>query len=275
MILVAEKPVIVSRPDRSAAAIRWFEATEAASLGLAPAEALFIGIDSATRGGRFAFTLAEDAQPAGAAEALLRPAVDVRSLATQGVMSGDDLTVIARAKSLAAWGRTSRYCGACGAPALAVEGGWKRICTACAAELFPRVDPVVVMLVTEGARALFARQRDFPQRMYSALAGFVEPGEDVVQAVRRETFEETGVAVGTVTFVASQAWPFPHSLMLGCLAAAATTKLLLAGHELEAARWFDREEVRQMLERRHAEGLWLPGREAIAHALVRLWLGGS
>jgi NAD+ diphosphatase len=151
-------------------------------------------------------------------------------------------------------------------------GGWKRVCRNCRREEFPRTDPVVIMLVTDGSRCVLGRERHFAERMYSALAGFVEPGEDIEHAVRRETKEEVGLEIGAVRFALSQPWPFPHSLMIGCMAKAEPHPLVVSTAELEAARWFSRGEVQQMLAGEHPEGLSLPGPHAIAHALVNRWL---
>jgi NAD+ diphosphatase len=277
LILLAGKPVIVSSSDRSDASIRWFEPGDLARHGLDASDAFFLGVRrGAGAAGHFALAI-DESRVAGLAHDAdtLRPAVDLRSLAAQGVMSGNELSLLAQAKSLAQWQRSARYCGACGAPTADADGGWKRVCTACSTEIFPRVDPVVVMLITDGDRCVLAREAGFPDRVYSALAGFVEPGEDMEEAVRRETLEEVGLEVALVTFHTSQAWPFPHSLMLGCIAVADTQRLTVDGQELEAARWFDRAEVRLMATGTHPEGLTIPGREAIANALIRQWLDSA
>ncbi len=146
------------------------------------------------------------------------PIVDLRSLALQGALSAEDLSLLAQAKSLADWNETHRFCGKCGSVPAPVDGGWKRICMSCGREAFPRIDPVVIMLVTDGARCVLARETRFPPGMYSAIAGFIEPGDDLEHAVRRETKEEIGLDVEEVRYELSQPWPFPHSLMLGCLA---------------------------------------------------------
>jgi NAD+ diphosphatase len=138
--------------------------------------------------------------------------------------------------------------------------------------VLPRVDPVVIMLVTDGHRCVLARESRFPPGMYSAIAGFIEPGDDLEHAVRRETMEEIGLDVGEVRYELSQPWPFPHSLMLGCVALSRHADLRVDTTELEWARWFDRAEVAAMLDGSHADGLQLPGPHAIANALVRRWL---
>ncbi len=128
------------------------------------------------------------------------------------------------------------------------------------------------MLAVDGERCLLGRQARFPKGMYSALAGFLEPGETIEEAVRREIHEESGVVCDEVRYVASQPWPFPSSLMIGCLARAVTREILVDGAELEDARWFEREEVRAMFEKRHPQNLFAPMRMAIAHHLLKFWL---
>lgn len=274
LVIAGEKPAIVSDEARTRAALRWLDTAALARLGIATGSAIFLGTDPESGAGRFAVAVSErELDLAEATRAALKPAVDIRSLALQGVMSADELGLAAQAKSLALWHAANRHCGRCGALSTVADGGWRRLCPACGSEAFPRVDPVVVMLVTDGAtRCVLARSGPFPEGVYSALAGFVEPGEDIPGAVVRETAEEIGLEVGDVRFVASQAWPYPHSLMLGCLATARTTEIAIEAGEIEAARWFTPEEVTQMLDGTHPAGLRVPGREAIANWLLRHWL---
>ena len=150
-------------------------------------------------------------------------------------------------------------------------GGAKRRCESCGAEHFPRTDPVVIMLAVRDGRCLLGRGPQFPEGWYSTLAGFVEPGETVEEAVRREILEESGIRIGTVTYLASQPWPFPHSLMLGCLGEAIGDTIDFDKTELEDCRWFSRDEVAQMLAGTHPEGIVSPPGGAIARALIRYW----
>jgi NAD+ diphosphatase len=145
----------------------------------------------------------------------------------------------------------------------------------CGTHHFPRTDPVSIMLVARGDECLLGRQRRFPAGSYSCLAGFVSPGETLEDSVRREVLEEAGIAVGRVSYALSQPWPFPSSLMIGCVAEALTREITLDEEELEDARWFGRDEVASMLDRRHPTGLITPPPMAIAHHLLRLWLAGS
>lgn len=200
-------------------------------------------------------------------------ALDLRSVATQGLVPEREVGLLAQAKSLLSWHARHRFCANCGAPTAPTAAGFRRDCAACGAQHFPRTDPVVIMLVTHGDRCLLGRQARFPTGNYSCLAGFVEPGETVEDAVRRETFEEAGVRVGAVSYALSQPWPFPSSLMIGCVGDALGDALVIDHDELEDARWFHRDEVRLMLANAHPDGLRVPPPVAIAHHLVRLFLG--
>ena len=201
--------------------------------------------------------------------------LDVRSLAVQGLLDAPDLGLLAQAKSLTGWHARHRFCANCGGATQAASAGWKRECTACDAQHFPRTDPVVIMLVVHGERCLLARQARFTPGMMSCLAGFVEPGETIEDAVRREVFEEAGIRVGRVRYLASQPWPFPSSLMIGCIAEGLDDRLILDEQELEAARWFTRDEVAMILEGRHPDGVLSPPPVAIAHHLERAFLEGA
>jgi NAD+ diphosphatase len=201
--------------------------------------------------------------------------VDLRSIAVQGLVPPATLAILGQAKAIAHWHARHGFCPNCGAPTRVTAAGWRRECDVCKTQHFPRTDPVVIMLAIDGERCLLGRQARFPKKMYSALAGFLEPGETIEEAVRREIHEEAGIACGVVGYVASQPWPFPASLMIGCLARANTRQLRVDGQELEDARWFERDEVRAMFEKRHPEGLLAPNPMAIAHHILRFWLDGG
>ncbi len=196
-------------------------------------------------------------------------AIDLRSLAIQAALDQGDLAALAQARSYLHWHTANRFCGRCGAALQSKGGGTSRICPSCDAEIFPRVDPVVIMLAIDGERCLLGRQARFAPGMYSALAGFLEPGETIEEAVRREVKEESGIRVGRVAYHSSQPWPFPHSLMIGCHAEALSTDVDRDAEELEDCRWFDREEVRLMLAGAHPDGLKAPFPMAIAHHLIK------
>lgn len=205
-----------------------------------------------------------------------RPRIaDPRGWQVMSILSRADLAIYGGARSLVDWHARHRFCAVCGTPTHIAKGGWQRTCSSCGAEHFPRVDPVTIMLVEHGDRLLLGRQPRFPPRSYSALAGFVEPGETIEEAVARETLEEAGVAVNDVRYVFSQPWPFPSQLMIGCHAIATSDELAIDKTELEDARWFTREEVRNSMAAGRDDGnapFLPPPSEAIAHQLMRWWL---
>lgn len=190
------------------------------------------------------------------------------------LMPPDQAGLYACARSLVDWHQRHGFCPACGSATNLFRAGWARRCRACAAEHFPRTDPVVIMLAEHQGRALLGRHASWPAGRYSALAGFVEVGESIEEAVARETLEEAGVAVGNVRYVASQPWPFPSSLMIACIAEAKDDALTLATHELEDAIWVTRDEVRTALAGEPAARFGAPPAYAIAHSLLRAWIGG-
>jgi NAD+ diphosphatase len=234
-----------------------------------PQESVFLGLLDG--GGRFGLALAPEAAPALKARDDLR-LKDLRSIAVQGLVAPAHLSPLAAAKALLAWHARHRFCSACGAPSRLAEAGWRRDCASCRAEHFPRTDPVVIMLASDGERCLLGRQARFAPGMWSCLAGFLEPGESIEEAVRRETLEEAGVLCGRVAYLGSQPWPFPMSLMIACHAEALSTAVTVDPSELEDARWFDREEASLMLAGRHPRGLTAPPPVAIAHQVIRAWL---
>lgn len=192
----------------------------------------------------------------------------------RGVMAAltpREAELAATAKAILQWHASHGFCAACGAASDIINAGWQRACSACHAQHFPRTDPVVIMLVTRGNKLLLGRSAPWPEGMYSLLAGFVEPGETLEAAVRREVFEETGITTGAVRYLASQPWPFPASLMLGCIAEATSDAITLDPNELEDALWVTREEMVAVLAGQHPK--IKPGRNgAIAHFLMRNWL---
>lgn len=268
LMLVDLKPVISTPSAGEFSTLRWLSGTELKSLALPTSDALFLGIGK-DGSAHFALPITDHLARAtpGALE-YLRPAVDLRSLAMQGALSPEELSLAGQARALAQWHENARCCGRCGSTLLIKDGGWRRKCWGCGLDWFPRTDPVVIMLITDGERCLLAHEHRYVDKMYSTLAGFLEPGEDIEHAVRREVLEETSIRVGRVVYHSSQPWPFPHSLMLGCVGYALSTEIQIDKNELADARWFSREEARAMLERRHPEGLTAPARHAIANALI-------
>src|SRR5579883_783296 len=243
-----------------------FSLAEARALG-AVRESVFLGLADDTP--RFGFGF----DPQALEQLKLRNdlrVTDLRSIAVHGMVSADDLPPLAEAKALLGWHARHRFCPNCGAATRVVQAGWRRDCPSCSAQHFPRTDPVVIMLaILDDERCLLGRSRRFAPTMWSCLAGFIEPGETIEEAVRREVLEESGIACGRVRYFRSQPWPFPSSLMIGCHAQALSDKIVIDDQELENARWFDREELALMLRRAHPDGLTTPPPVAIAHHMIR------
>lgn len=193
---------------------------------------------------------------------------DLRYLGS--VLPPDEANLVAHARALVIWHRTQRHCGRCGQPTVASAGGNLRICSAadCAATIFPRVDPAIIVLVSAGDECLLGRQADWPEGRYSTIAGFVEPGESLEDAVAREVDEETDVRVTDVLYQSSQPWPFPAALMLGFSARATSREIRLKDGELEDARWFTRKEVAAGYPK-------LPSRLSIARRLIEDWIAAE
>jgi NAD+ diphosphatase len=189
-------------------------------------------------------------------------------------MRPEDAAIWGAARSLIEWHNRHGFCSLCGSAAEIFRAGWGRRCTGCSAEHFPRVDPVVIMLAEHEGRVLLGRQPQYPPRRYSALAGFVEPGESIEEAVARELHEEAGIAVSRVRYVASQPWPFPGQLMIACTATAASDALILDEKELEHAFWAERAEVHAALAGDAGAPFLAPPPFAIAHSLLRHWAEG-
>ena len=188
-------------------------------------------------------------------------------------MSEDDAEAFMTAQGMAIWHRTHRFCPRCGSATEPAAAGWVRRCIAEDRELYPRTDPAVIMAVVDEAdRLLLARSPAWPENRRSVLAGFVEPGESLEAAVRREVGEEVGLTIGDVTYSGSQAWPFPASLMVGFVAHADTEDVHLDTREIAAAEWYDRDEVRAAVA---AGTIALPGRMSIARRHIETWLGSS
>jgi NAD+ diphosphatase len=200
---------------------------------------------------------------------------ELRGMAMQGTIPPEQLSAVAAAKSLVTWHQRHSFCPNCGARTGMREGGWKRECPSCKAEHFPRTDPVVIMLVTKGDKCLMGRASRFGPGMYSCLAGFVEAAETIEDAVKREVFEEAGIRCTDVAYYMTQPWPYPSSLMIGCTARALNEDIVVDRTELEDARWFDRDETRLMITRKHPDGLAGPHPFAIAHHLLGRWVHES
>lgn len=231
------------------------------------AELVFLGLDPTGRGCFAAVPSAGNVAPG-----------NPRIWQALTALSAEDLAAYGTARSLVNWHARHRFCANCGSATRLAKGGWQRTCGSetCRAEHFPRVDPVTIMLVQHADNLLLGRQPRFPEGNYSALAGFVEPGESLEEAVAREVLEEAGVRVRDVTYIASQPWPFPSNLMIGCLVHADDPALTVDKTELEDARWFTRAEVAEAMTAsdrgERGAAFTVPGRQAIANNLMRWWL---
>jgi NAD+ diphosphatase len=190
---------------------------------------------------------------------------DLRFLGS--VLPPDEANLVAHARALVLWHASQIFCGTCGSSARPETGGNSRICVNadCSRVIFPRVDPAIIVLVSDGERCLLGRQASWPEGRYSTIAGFVEPGESLEDAVRREVYEETNIRAGTVNYHSSQPWPFPSSLMLGFVADARSSDIVLNDGELEDAQWFSRKELRSGFPK-------LPFSISIARRLVDAWI---
>jgi NAD+ diphosphatase len=267
LAVVAGETPILKRLDGEAHSV-WFSHGETELLGEALEEA-FLGL-TADGAPRFARLIDRaHIEPLRERPELLL--TDLRSVALKRLVPDDELGPLGESKALLDWHARHRFCAQCGGPTTAGASGWKRECSACGAQHFPRTDPVVIMLVTRGDACLLARQARFAPGMFSCIAGFVEPGETFEDAVRRETWEEAGLRAGAVRYLCSQPWPFPSSLMIGCIAEALNDDIVLDMTELEEGRWFSRQEALQMLEGTHPDNLFCPPHMAIANTLLKAW----
>ncbi|NYD88312.1 NAD(+) diphosphatase [Sphingomonas melonis] len=229
----------------------------------AGAELVLLGLDGA---GRAHVAVVPPAGAEGTAPAMRSPAL----MAVLAALQPGEAATYAAARSLLDWHARHRFCARCGAGTHLFRAGWGRQCDACGTEHFPRVDPVVIMIAEHDGRALLGRGKNWPEGRYSALAGFLEPGESIEEAVAREIGEEAGVRVGNVRYVASQPWPFPSSLMIACIGEAEDDAITLDTNELEDAMWVPRDMVRAVLA--GDPGPFLPPPPyAIAHTLLAVW----
>ena len=244
--------------------------TDALAANEAPC--IFLGLD----GDRAVFALDISAADNPAKEGPLAGLGFFRDARAAGQMvSIKEAAIIAQAKALIDWHQRHGFCPKCGAPTRLMDAGYRRLCDKCNSEHFPRVDPVVIMLATDGDACLVGRGKLFPQGMFSALAGFVEPGETIEEAVRRELMEEASVKVGEVSYWATQPWPFPSSLMIGCFAKATGRDVKVDPSELAELRWIERKVARELIEGKRVDGIMVPPPIAIAHHLIRAFALGE
>ncbi len=200
-----------------------------------------------------------------------RKFVDLRAI--MGEIDHRDAGIAAAAKGIFEWRLTHGFCANCGQKNRVGNAGWRMDCAACGRQHFPRTDPVVIMLILDGDKVLLGRQAIWPEKMYSLLAGFMEPGETVEEAVRREVHEEAGIPVGTVRYVTSQPWPFPASLMIGCAGKATATAINIDQNELEDAIWVSKAEVTEALAGR-SDRIAPARKGAVAQVILKAWTEG-
>ncbi len=243
-------------------AIVFVDGAHASSIGGPDATEVFLGLDGSTA--YFVRDISELTEP----PAGLGHFREARSAAFHLPLA--EVAMLGQAKALIDWHARHLFCSRCGSPTALTDAGYRRVCPACKTEHFPRTDPAVIMLVTQGNHCLLGRNKRFTGGHYSTLAGFVEPGESIEEAVAREVKEEVGITVGRVRYFASQPWPFPASLMISCFAEAETRDIAVDGHEIIAARWFDRAAIRALLSGESAE-IGIPRRDAIAFHLIKAW----
>lgn len=227
------------------------------------APCVFLGLDGDQP--LFAVDLPGDSEPIleGGSFQEMRPAAFA--------LPARDTAIAGQAKALLDWHKRHGFCPNCSSATQIMDGGYRRLCPACGAEHFPRTDPVVIMLPIFGDACLVGRNQRFPPQLYSAFAGFVEPGESMEEAVRRELREEVNLETCAVTYHATQPWPFPSSLMLGCYAQALSRDFKIDGHEIEDACWLTRDEARARLAGVIEDEMKLPVTIAIAHYLIKDW----
>jgi len=267
-MLIGEGRVLL--PDHNGVADPWMTGDQIAALDVAHDDMVLLGYET---DGAPRLAVPVHADPDQPPHGFVLP--DYRTTFVAGLLTPFDLGALAQAGALIAWHRTHRFCSRCGHESDIADGGYKRLCSSCGAMHFPRTDPVVIMLALspDNERCLLGRSPHFPEGVYSCLAGFVEPGETLENAVRRETFEESGVRIGTVAYHASQPWPFPYSMMIGMYGLASTETITL-DDELEDARWFTRQDVRLIVAGCHPDGVTMPPPGAIASRIIEDWARG-
>lgn len=247
--------------------LAYLPARMAEELSGGPERLLFMGLWKETP--VFAVDLDGAADPADGPVAGIGRFEELRAVALR--LPAADAAMAATAKSMFEWRRRHRHCSNCGEQSEVVDGGWKRQCPACKAEHFPRTDPVVIMLPTLGDRCMMGRQAAWPAGMFSALAGFLEPGESIEEACARELDEEAGLKTLTVRYHSTQPWPYPSSLMIGLIAEVENDDASPDQTELSEVRWFTRDEARLLLQG-ELEGTFAPPAMAIAHQLIKAWV---
>lgn len=263
------KPLVEAAKD-GGLQIAYLRADMAEELSGGPERLLFMGLWKETA--IFAVDLEGGADPAQGPLQGLGAFEDLRASALR--LPAGDAAIIATAKAMFEWRRKHRHCSNCGEQSDVIEGGWKRVCPACRAEHFPRTDPVAIMLAVHDGKALLGRQAAWPKGMFSALAGFIEPGESIEEGCARELFEEAGLRATHVRYHSTQPWPYPNTMMIGLIADVDSDQAAPDQTELDEVRWFTREECALLIEGK-LEGVGAPGRMAIAHQLIKAFAEGA
>jgi NAD+ diphosphatase len=259
------KPLVEDAKD-GGVQIAYLSANMARELAGGADKLLFLGLwkDAAV----FAVDMESDTDPADAALEGLGRFEDLRLISLK--LPGGDAGILATAKAMFEWRRKHRYCANCGQPTHAAEGGWKRLCPSCKTQHFPRTDPVVIMLAVKGEKCLLGRQAIWPKGMYSALAGFLEPGESIEEACARELYEEARLRTTRVRYHSTQTWPYPSTLMIGLIAEVENDDAVADQVELEEVRWFTRTQIKALM-RGELPDARAPSLMAIAGQLIKAW----
>jgi NAD+ diphosphatase len=265
------RPLVEDKPgEKGAVRISYLPVPLARKVAAGDERLLFLGLWKETA--VFAVDLEDDTDPCDGPLSGFGRFEDLRAIAL--TLPETDAAILATAKGVFEWRRKHRFCSNCGQPSVAMDGGWRRICESCRTEHFPRTDPVVIMLPTYGEKCLLGRQAVWPKGMFSALAGFLEPGEAIEEACARELMEEAGLTATHVRYHSTQPWPWPSSLMIGLLAEVADDNATPDQTELDEVRWFTREETKALL-KGELPGAFAPGAMAIAHQLIKAWSEGG
>jgi NAD+ diphosphatase len=258
--------VLVEDAKGGGVQIAYLSADMARELSTGAEHLLFMGLWKDTS--VFAVDVDADADPVDGPLQGLGRFEDLRAIAL--TLPPTDAAILATAKQMFEWRRRHRYCAVCGQPSEVAEAGWKRVCPSCKSEHFPRTDPVVIMLAVKGEKCLLGRQAAWPKGMFSALAGFLEPGETIEEACARELMEEAALRAVRVRYHSTQPWPYPSSLMIGLIAEVENEDAAPDQTELDEVRWFTREEAKVLITGA-LPGTRAPGAMAIAFQLIKAW----